>query len=144
MSHLVYITRREHFNSAHKLWHEEWSAEKNLEVFGKCANPNWHGHNYVLWVTVKGLPDKITGFVCDLKKLSELIKEKATDKLDHKNINLDVDFMNGIKPSTENLCVGIWDQLVKDINGWGCKLYSIKLQETENNIAEYFGEERYE
>jgi 6-pyruvoyltetrahydropterin/6-carboxytetrahydropterin synthase len=90
---MIYITRREHFNAAHKLWREEWSQEENREIFGKCSNPNWHGHNYSLFVTVKGLPDPKTGFVVDLKKLSTLIKNSIIEDLDHKNINLDVEWM---------------------------------------------------
>jgi 6-pyruvoyl tetrahydropterin synthase/QueD family protein len=90
---MIYITRKEHFNAAHKLHRADWTEEKNAEVFGKCANPNWHGHNYEVFVTVKGEPAAETGFVIDLKFLSKLIKERVIDKLDHKNINMDVDFM---------------------------------------------------
>jgi 6-pyruvoyltetrahydropterin/6-carboxytetrahydropterin synthase len=136
----VYITRKESFNAAHKLWHEAWSEEKNFEVFGKCANPNWHGHNYTLYVTVKGVPDPVTGFCIDLKKLSKLIKENVTDVFDHKNLNLDIPFLKNIKPSTENLCIVIWDILQPLINNDHCKLYAVKLWETENNYAEYLGE----
>lgn len=135
----VYITRREYFNAAHKLWHEEWSEAKNLEVFGKCANPNWHGHNYDLFVTVKGQTDPTTGFVIDLRFLSDLINEKVVDKLDHKNINLDVEFMKGVKPSTENLVIAIWEQLYNEIAATGATLHCVKLAETENNSAEYYG-----
>lgn len=137
----VYVTRRERFNAAHKLWNEAWSSEKNHEVFGKCANANWHGHNYDLFVTVKGTPDPETGFCIDLKYLSDLIKEKVIDKLDHKNLNLDVDFMKGVMASTELLCVKIWEELEPQILQSGCKLHSVKIYETENNMAEYFGEE---
>ncbi len=136
----VYITRREHFNAAHKLWNEQWSEEKNYEVFGKCSNPNWHGHNYTLYVTVKGSPDPLTGFVVDLKLLSQLIREHITEKMDHRNLNLDVDFMKGIKPSTENLAIVIWEQIESHVNALGCRLHSVKLWETENNFAEYYGE----
>src|ERR1051325_2695325 len=104
---IIYITRRETFNAAHKLYREEWSAEKNLEVFGKCANPNWHGHIYTLFVTLKGTPMKDTGYVMDLKVLSDLLKEKVVNKLDHKNLNLDVDFMQGKMASTEMLTMAI-------------------------------------
>ncbi len=138
---LIYITRREHFNAAHKLWNENWSAEKNHEIFGKCANENWHGHNYDLFVTVKGSPNQETGYVCDLKALSDLIKEAVTDKLDHKNLNLDVPFMKGVMASTENLTVAIWnilDPLIKE--KLGCQLHCVKLYETRNNFAEYYGE----
>jgi 6-pyruvoyltetrahydropterin/6-carboxytetrahydropterin synthase len=136
----VYVTRRERFNAAHKLWNADWSAEKNHQVFGKCANENWHGHNYDLFVTVKGEPHPDTGFCVDLKDLSDLVKERITDKLDHKNLNLDVPFMKGIMASTENLCIAIWEELEESIEKMGCKLHSIKLHETENNFAEYFGE----
>lgn len=136
---MIYITRKEHFNAAHKLFREDWSDEKNLEIFGKCANPNWHGHNYYLHVTVKGEVDKETGYVINLKDLSYLIKEHVTEKLDHKNLNLDVDFMKGIFSSTENLAIGIWKQLEGHIKQLGCELHSIKLFETENNYVEYFG-----
>src|SRR5215213_4154333 len=98
---MVYLTRAEHFNAAHKLYNSGWSHEKNEEVFGKCANENWHGHNYELLVTVKGNPDPDTGFVMDVKKLSQLIKDEVTEKLDHKNLNLDVEFLAGQFCSTE-------------------------------------------
>jgi 6-pyruvoyltetrahydropterin/6-carboxytetrahydropterin synthase len=137
---MIYITRREHFNAAHKLWREEWSQEENREIFGKCSNPNWHGHNYSLFVTVKGLPDPKTGFVVDLKKLSTLIKNSIIEDLDHKNINLDVEWMQGKMASTEILAVEIWKRLEAEINGLGCRLHCIKLYETENNYVEYFGE----
>jgi 6-pyruvoyltetrahydropterin/6-carboxytetrahydropterin synthase len=136
---MIYITRKEHFNAAHKLARPEWSKEKNEEVFGKCANVNWHGHNFNLYVTVKGIPSEVTGFVMDLKLLSSLIREHVTDKLDHKNLNLDVDFMKDIMPSTENLAMKIWEQLANIIQSNGCELHSIKLYETENNYVEYFG-----
>lgn len=136
---MVFVTRRERFNAAHKLHIPTWSDEKNMEVFGKCSNPNWHGHNYELYVTVKGNPDPVTGFVMDLKRLSVLIKEKVINKLDHKNINLDVDFMSGKMPSTEVLAQAIWEQLANEISAAGGHLHSIKLYETENNFVEYFG-----
>ena len=134
----VYVTRVERFNSAHKLWVDEWSEEKNVEVFGKCSNKNWHGHNYRLEVTVKGTPDPITGFVLDAKKLGDLIKREVTEKLDHMNLNLDVDFLKGMQPTSENLTIAIWKILETHIVS--CKLYSIKLYETENIFAEYRGE----
>lgn len=137
---LVYVTRRERFNAAHKLWNAEWSAEKNAEVFGKCANPNWHGHNYELFVTVKGIPANDTGYCVDLKRLSRLIEDRVIQHLDHKNINLDVDFMQGKMASSEMLVLAIWDQLVEDVGRLGVDLHAVKLYETENNIAEYFGE----
>ncbi len=136
---MVYITRREHFNSAHKLNVAEWSEEKNLEVFGKCANPNWHGHNYELEVTVKGEPNPVTGFVINLKELSTILRTKITDKLDHKNMNMDVDFMKGVQPSTENVAIKIWEQIYRDVNALGCELHCVKVKETENNSVEYYG-----
>ena len=104
---MVYLTRVEHFNAAHKLYNPTWSKEKNDEVFGKCANENWHGHNYELYVTVKGQLQAETGFVYDAKRLSLLIKEHIIEKLDHKNLNLDVDFLKGQFCSTENLAISI-------------------------------------
>src|SRR5436853_1478817 len=100
---IVYLTRIEHFNAAHRLYNPGWSREKNDEVFGKCANDNWHGHNYELYVTVKGEPDPETGFLYDVKKLSLVIKEHVIEKIDHKNLNVDVDFMKGKMCSSENL-----------------------------------------
>jgi 6-pyruvoyltetrahydropterin/6-carboxytetrahydropterin synthase len=141
MSKIVYVTRRERFNAAHKLWHEEWSAEKNLEVFGKCSNPNWHGHNYELFVTIKGALKEETGFCMDLKVLSTIIKSKVTDVIDHRNLNLDIPWMAGIKTSTENLAVVIWERIEQEIKEAGCQLHSVKLYETENNFVEYFGGE---
>jgi 6-pyruvoyltetrahydropterin/6-carboxytetrahydropterin synthase len=136
---MIYITRRERFNAAHRLFKPEYSDEKNLEVFGKCSNPNWHGHNYELFVTVSGEIDPETGFLINLKGLSKLIREKIIEKIDHKNINLEVDFMQGRMASTENLAVAIWEQLEAPIRTLGSKLYSIKVYESENNYVEYFG-----
>lgn len=136
---MVFITRRERFNAAHKLYREDWSEQKNMEVFGKCSNPNWHGHNYELFVTVKGEPNPVTGFVFDLKELSSIIKSRVTEKLDHKNINLDVDFMKGRFSTTEILAVAIWEQIQPLINEKGSALHCVKLVETENNYVEYFG-----
>lgn len=137
---MIYITRKEHFNAAHKLYRADWDDQKNAEVFGPCANPNWHGHNYDLLVTVKGTPDPETGFVVDLKKLSTLIREKVISKLDHKNLNMDVEFMRGKMASTEILAMEIWKQLYPEISQLGCTLHCIRLFETERNYAEYFGE----
>lgn len=136
---MIYLTRKEHFNAAHKLARPDWSDEKNLEVFGKCANANWHGHNFELYVTVKGNPDPLTGFVIDLKKLSSIINEVIVEVLDHRNLNLDVPFMEGLMPSTENLAIKIWEQLLPHIQAHGCEIHCIKLYETENNFVEYFG-----
>ena len=136
---VTYITRRETFNAAHKLVQPLWSDEKNEEVFGKCANKNWHGHNFTLYVTVKGKPDSQTGFVMNLKTLSSIVKEKVIEPIDHKNLNLDVSFLSGMMASTENLAIAIWDQLAEDILKNGGELAKIKLVETENNFVEYFG-----
>ena len=135
----AYLTRIEKFNAAHKLWVKDWTPEKNVEVFGKCANKNWHGHNYVVEVTVKGTPDPLTGFIMDAKKLSLIIKEKVVDILDHSNLNLDVPFIpEGTQPTTEVLAILIWQQLAPHIDG--CTLHKIKLRETDTIYAEYFGE----
>ena len=136
---MIYITRKEHFNAAHRMYREEWSEEKNAEVFGKCANPNWHGHNYDLFVTVKGEVNAETGFILNLKELSTLIRTEICDKLDHKNLNLDVDFLKGIMPSTENTAIAIFNILKPKINKLNADLHCIKLYETENNYVEYFG-----
>jgi 6-pyruvoyltetrahydropterin/6-carboxytetrahydropterin synthase len=138
---IVHITRRERFCASHRLARPDWSEAKNLEVFGKCSNPNGHGHNYVLWVTVAGRQDPETSFVCDLGKLSKLIKEHVIDHLDHKNIDVDVPFMKGRYSSTESLCVAIWEQLEAPITGLGVMLKTVKVEETENNTAEYHGEQ---
>ena len=139
MPKLVHITRRERFSAAHKLSKPDWSEEKNMEVFGKCSNPNWHGHNYDLFVTVKGEVNPDTGFVVDLKDLSDLIREKIIQHVDHKNINLDTWFMQGKMSSTENLCTAICGELVEPVSKLGAQMHSIKLQETENNYVEYYG-----
>ena len=136
---MIFLTRRERFNSAHKLFRDEWSDEKNEEVFGKCANKNWHGHNYELFVTVKGEINEETGFVIDLKQLSVILQNKVTDVLDHKNLNLDVPFLKGKMASTEVLAVSIWREIEEDVKVLGATLHSIKLKETENNFIEYFG-----
>lgn len=136
---MVYITRRERFSAAHRLFRKEWDDEKNQEIFGKCSYANWHGHNYVLYVTVKGDLNPETGFVVNIKRLSEIIKERVIEKLDHKNLNLDVDFMKGKLASTENLAIGIWEQLEPTINALGIHLHCVKVEETENNFVEYFG-----
>ena len=138
-STMVYLTRRERFNAAHRLFREEWSDEKNLEVFGKCSNPNWHGHNYVLYVTVKGETNPEIGYVVNLKTLSELIRAHVIEKLDHRNINLEVDFMKGKIASTENIAIAIWEELDPHIRKLGIELHRIRIEETENNFVEYFG-----
>lgn len=136
---MVYLTRVEHFNAAHKLYNPAWSREENELVFGKCANEHWHGHNYELYVTVKGKPDAGTGFVMDVKKLSTLIKEYVTEQLDHRNLNVDVPFMEGKLTSTENLAIAIWQQLAPHLPQ-SVQLHCIKLYETPRIYVEYFGE----
>lgn len=136
---LVYLTRRERFNAAHRMFRPEWDDEKNFEVFGKCSNPLWHGHNYVLYVTVKGLPNEETGCVVNLGDLSQLIRDEIIEKLDHKNINLEVDFMKGKIVSAENLAIAIWDELYNKIAALGIELHCVRLEETENNTVEYYG-----
>ncbi len=139
---MVYVTRKEHFNAAHKLYNPKWSREKNDEVFGPCANENWHGHNFELIVTVKGSPDPETGFVVDLKRLGDIIKAKIIDKVDHKNLNLDVDFMDGKLTSCENLIVEFWKILAPEVISLNsnAKLHYMKLIETPKNSVEYYGE----
>jgi 6-pyruvoyltetrahydropterin/6-carboxytetrahydropterin synthase len=136
---MIYITRKEHFNAAHRLFRSDYSDEKNLEIFGKCSNPNWHGHNYELFVTVKGEVDPETGFLINLKELSRIINEFVLVKLDHRNVNLEVDFMSGKLASSENLAIGIWEELEIPVSAAGAQLHSVKLFETERNFVEYFG-----
>ncbi|MBC7887989.1 MAG: 6-carboxytetrahydropterin synthase [Ferruginibacter sp.] len=135
---MVYITRIEHFNAAHRLFNPNWNREKNEEVFGKCANENWHGHNFELYVTLKGDPNPDTGFVFDVKKLSSIVKEQVIEKLDHKNLNMDVDFMEGKICSIENLVIAIWEQLVPHLPHW-VQLHCLKLYETPRIFVEYYG-----
>lgn len=139
MEDFVYIVRRETFCAAHKLYNDNWSEEKNEEVFGKCSNHNWHGHNFVLYVTVKGFVNKDTGFVTNLKDLSTIIRNEVINQLDHRNLNVDVPWFSGILASTENLAIAIWKRLAPHIDNDNCALHCIKLQETENNYVEYFG-----
>lgn len=136
---MVYITRIEHFNAAHKLYNPKWTKEENEAVFGKCANENWHGHNFELHVTIAGSTNPETGFVFDVKKLSIIIKEHVTEKLDHKNLNVEVDFMANKICSIENLVIGIWNQLSPQLPT-EVKLHALKLYETPRIYVEYFGE----
>jgi 6-pyruvoyltetrahydropterin/6-carboxytetrahydropterin synthase len=136
---MIYLTRRERFNAAHRLYREDWSDEKNMEVFGKCSNPNWHGHNYVLYVTIKGELKPELGIVVDLKVLSSIIRQYIIDKLDHKNLNVEVDFMKDRMASTEQIAVAIWEELEPHITALGVELHRVRLEETENNFVEYFG-----
>lgn len=138
---MLYLTRRETFNAAHKLHIAEWSDEKNRSVFGKCSNRNWHGHNYTLFVTVAGQPDPVTGFVMDAKMLSNIMKEEVVDQVDHRNFNLDIDWIpKTVQPTTENLLILFWKQMESRINAaGGASLYCVRLHETENIYAEYYG-----
>jgi 6-pyruvoyltetrahydropterin/6-carboxytetrahydropterin synthase len=136
---MIYLTRRERFCSAHRMYRKDWSDEVNFNIFGKCSNPNWHGHNYVLWVTVKGEPSPEHGFVMNINILKKIILEKIISKLDHKNINLEVDFMKGKIATTENLAAAIWDELKSSVEKDGVILHCVKIEETENNSIEYYG-----
>ena len=136
---MIHITRRERFNAAHRLFRHDFTDEQNIEVFGKCSNPNWHGHNYELYITVKGNINEMTGFLINLKTLSDAIKQYVINKLDHKNINIEVDFMQGKLASTENLAIGIWEELQQRIHDLGAELHCVKVIESENNYVEYFG-----
>lgn len=135
---ILYISRHAHFNAAHKLYNPKFDEAWNEEVFGKCANKNWHGHNFELIITVKGSPNEETGFVMDLKKLSQIIKEEVTEKLDHKNLNLDVPELSNVLPSIENMAVLIWDKVQKRLPA-EVSMHKVHLRETNNNFVEYFG-----
>ena len=136
---MVYLTRVEHFNAAHKLYNPAWSREQNDAVFGRCANENWHGHNFELFVTVKGDPNPDTGFIVDAKMLGRIVKDSIIEKLDHRNLNLDVDFMRDKMCSIENLVIGIWNEL-KPLIPTGVELHCIKLVETPRIYVEYYGD----
>lgn len=135
---MVYLSRKEYFCASHRLFNDKYDDKTNFEIFGKCSNPNGHGHNYELVVTIVGEPDPETGMIIDLKKLSDLIKSEIIEKVDHKNLNVDVDFLKNVIPTTENLAIAFWNILKPKIkNG---KLYSIKISETEKNLTEYRGD----
>lgn len=134
----VLVTRRLHFSAAHRLHRDDWSQARNEEVFGLCASPNWHGHNYEIDVTLEGPIDPETGFVYDLKKLRELVEERVVLDVDHRNLNLDVAWMAGVNPTTENLVVAIWDRIVDALPG-EVKLARLVLYETPRNFVEYSG-----
>lgn len=139
---MFYITRRERFSAAHKLWNPDLSTEENEAIFDKCSWPNFHGHNYILYVTVAGDIDPKSGYVMDAKQLKKIIYEKIIDKVDHKNLNVDVDFLKGKVTSSENLLASFWDELESEINNERRKLYKLRIHETENNITEYYGPNR--
>lgn len=136
---MIYLTRRERFCAAHRMYRPDWTDEANNEVFGKCSNPNWHGHNYNLWVTVKGEPSPEHGFIMNISRLKELINDRIIIRIDHKNINLEVDFMKGKIATTENLAISIWNELKQPVEELGATLHCIKIEETENNSIEYYG-----
>ena len=135
MSKKVSVYRKEHFNAAHRLYNPSWDAQKNDAVFGKCNNPSYHGHNYEMEVKVTGVPDPDTGFVIDLKLLSDIIKQHVIEKFDHKNLNLDVKEFSNLNPTTENIVVVIFDilraKIDKDLD------LQVRLYETPRNFAEY-------
>ncbi len=137
---MIYVTRKAHFNAAHRLHNPSKSDDWNRETFGKCNNPNWHGHNYVIEVTVAGTPNPDTGYLIDLGKLKSIIKEKILDPCDHRNLNNEVSFLKGIIPTSENLAKAFFEQIEADVAlvaGGDAMLYSVKLFETERNIAEF-------
>ena len=136
---MVYLTRLEHFNAAHRLFNPDWTVEQNEAVFGKCANANWHGHNFELFVTIKGVPDPQTGFIFDAKKLGAIIRERIVEKVDHRNLNMDVDFMQGKLCSIENFVMAIWKELEPALPPQ-VKLHCLKLTETPRIYVEYYGE----
>lgn len=136
---MIFLTRRERFNAAHRLFRPELTDSENFRIFGACSNPNWHGHNYELYVTVKGEPDRMTGYLINLKEMSEIIRKRVIEKLDHKNINLEVDFMKDLIASTENLAVAIWKELEPPLKKHNAVLHCIRICESENNYVEYYG-----
>lgn len=136
---MIYITRIENFNAAHQLYNPAWDEATNFEVFGKCANKNWHGHNYQLYVTVKGEVNPETGFLFDAKKLSQIVQQHVIEKVDHRNLSVDVDFMKGKLASTENLAIGVWGEIVPHLPE-GVFLHSVKIYETPQIYVEYYGE----
>lgn len=136
---MVYITRKFHFSASHRMFKPELSDEENFKLYGKCSNPSGHGHNYILEVTVAGKPEQGIGYVMDLKKLKAIVDDALIEKVDHKNLNVDVDFLVNIIPTTENIVMKFWDQLESKLNNNNRKLYSLKLFETENNVVEYRG-----
>ena len=137
---MIFVTRKAHFNAAHRLHNSAKSDAWNRETYGKCNNPNWHGHNYVIEVTVAGNPDPETGYVIDLGKLKSIIRDKILEPCDHRNLNKEVPFLEGIIPTSENLVKAFFEQLEAEVNAAAAgdaTLYSVKLFETERNIAEY-------
>ncbi|MCI0523309.1 MAG: 6-carboxytetrahydropterin synthase [Bacteroidales bacterium] len=136
---MIYLTRRERFSAAHRMFRPDLSDEDNLKIYGKCSNPNWHGHNYVLKVTVRGEIDPAIGYFMNATRLKEIINERVIAKLDHRNMNTETDFMAGKTATTENLAVAIWGELKLPLEAEGAALYCVKIEETENNFIEYYG-----
>jgi 6-pyruvoyltetrahydropterin/6-carboxytetrahydropterin synthase len=134
---VVSITRQVHFNSAHRLHNPSKSQQWNEEHYGLCTNPHWHGHNYVLEVTVRGRPDPETGYIMDLGDLKQIINRAVVDKCDHRNLNEEVDFLRGVNPSTENLVIAFWNEIEPHIHAG--RLQCVRLYETPRNFAEYHG-----
>jgi 6-pyruvoyltetrahydropterin/6-carboxytetrahydropterin synthase len=134
----VRVTRRLHFSAAHRLFRQDWSDERNQDVFGDCSNPHWHGHNYEIDVTVAGPIDPETGFVMDLKALRDLVEERVIADVDHRNLNLEVPWLEGVNPTTENLVVAIWNRLEGGLPE-GADLERLVLWETPRNYVEYDG-----
>jgi len=134
---MVYLTRREYFSASHRLFNPKFSYDENLQIYGKCAYPNGHGHNYELEVTVVGEPEPDTGMIMDLKKLSEIVCQEIVNKVDHKHLNVDVDFLKDIIPTAENLATAFWRILSPKMRSG--KLYSLRVYETPDNYAEYRG-----
>ncbi len=135
---MTFLTRREHFSASHRLYNPMFSDEKNFEIFGKCSNPNGHGHNYYVEVTVCGEVAADTGFLINLEILKKILKISFIDKVDHKNLNSDVEFLSNINPTSENIAIACWNQIESQIQKY-CKLYSVKLFETEKNFVEFRG-----
>jgi 6-pyruvoyltetrahydropterin/6-carboxytetrahydropterin synthase len=138
---LIYITRKFHFSAAHRVFNPKLSDEENYRIYGKCSNPNGHGHNYIMKITVAGSIDETLGYVMDLTELKHLVEKEIINKVDHRNLNMDVDFMKNILPTTENLAMKFWEQIEGKINNKNRKLYSVQLRETDNNSVEYKGGE---
>jgi len=137
---MIYITRKFHFSASHKLHNPKLSEDDNIKRYGKCANPNGHGHNYILDVTIAGEIDEGLGYVMDLSEVKEIVNREVIDKVDHKNLNMDVDFMKNVLPSTENIVIKFWEQVVEKLKRPNCRLYLMRLEETLNNSVEYRGE----
>jgi len=136
---MIYLTRRERFSSAHRMFREELSEDENRQIYGKCSNPLWHGHNYVLYVTVKGDIDPEIGYFMNANRLKDIITERVVNKLDHRNMNLETEFMKGKVATTENLAISIWNELEDSIKTEGALLHCVRIEETENNFIEYYG-----